>query len=762
MEKPPGRITLIGIFLLLGFLATLLQTLFLRELLVVVLGNEIVFGIVLFFWLMGIFTGSRLGGRLADRIPAPTECIIGILLLLALLAPLGLIAIRHLFTLTATTPGLSIGLSRVFVATALVILPHSGLVGAAFPMAVRLVPGILPTAGTVHHMSTVYIAESLGSLVAGGLLSWLLLGHWPSFSILFAALAVVGAASVVLGMRAHRHGLIPAGALAVVLAVIGLLPPGQSLEQATVSARWHGFSSTRLVESRESRYQNIAVGRMAGQFNLYLNGQLASAFPNPERQKILSARIISQHPHPKRILLIGEAVSGLAQALLDTDIQAIHNVETDRGVVNTVERYLSNRQRLRLKDPRFQLHVTDGRRFVQKWRGPRPPFPPYDIVFIRAAEPASLLANRFYTAEFFQELTRALSPDGTVCLRITSSDTYTSGGIGAYTAVIHRTLKSVFPHVAVSPGPETFLFASRTEGVVSTNPQILADRYRDRTCRADDTLSLFRIHFPELLPEKIAHSLEQHGSRINRDDTPLALYHYSRSLGWIHAGGMRDLLSALEGFNPFWVLLILAVAMGLVTWRSRGLGPTMTAVSVAGFSGMSLQLLIITLVQSRFGFIYQYIGIFTALFMAGLPLGAILSRRFLAGGIRAGKLLTLFLCGLATISILLGITLPLAGHHPVFDQVWISLFTVLTGGLVGAVFPATLSMTLQRESEKPGWASGRVNAADHLGAALGALLAGTLMLPVLGLNGTIVILAGVNVMAAFLLPITRQHGTSGR
>ncbi|HDP95567.1 MAG TPA: hypothetical protein ENN40_09440 [Candidatus Aminicenantes bacterium] len=744
----PNRSILLGTFFLLGFLSILFQTLFLREIMVVVLGNEIVIAIVLFHWLVGITFGSRLGGRLSDRLRNPGERLFQAMLLLTLLAPLALVAIRHLHDLTMAPAGLSLGMWRVFVATALIVIPHSLLVGMAFPLAMH----IARKGDGISHMSRVYIIESLGSLAAGAMMSWVLAGRWPAFDILFAALATGGAITLWTGSRMGLRRLQWLGGAGLLLAVAGLLPqPGNALEKSTVQARWQGFSATELVTNLDSRFQNIALGRQADQYALYLNGQMATTFPDPERNHMLAARLLSQHPRPRRVLVIGEAVSGLAQAMLNTDISFLHNVELDHLVVKAVRDHLSAKMERRLQDPRFRLHLADGRRFVQQLGRYANQNLTFDLAFVHASEPVSLLANRYFTLEFLRELSRIMNPQGVVCLRVTSSDTYTSGNVGAYASVIYHTLRSVFPYVVISPGADTFFFASRRPGVVSRDPATLSARWRHITPGDPDFSFLFSAWFPAGRGLRIRAGLEaRFGAKLNTDDLPTALHRYNRSLGWVHVGGVRQLLQLAEKVEPAYLLLATLLLLLPAVLRRRGLGMLYPAVSVAGFSGMSLQLLIITLIQSRFGFIYRYIGLFTALFMAGLPLGAAISRR-LARRFSPHLLLSSLLCALAVVAAALERLLPAAGHHPLLDQIWISVFTILVGGLVGAVFPAALAAALAHESLRPGRATGRVNAADHSGAALGALLAGTLMLPILGMSGTNYLLAGVNLIAALYL-----------
>ncbi len=61
--------------------------------------------------------------------------------------------------------------------------------------------------------------------------------------------------------------------------------------------------------------------------------------------------------------------------------------------------------------------------------------------------------------------------------------------------------------------------------------------------------------------------------------------------------------------------------------------------------------------------------------------------------------------------------------------------------------------------------AGAVDAADHLGAALGALLAGALLIPLLGVTWTAALVAGVkllSVAAGLVAPLpSRAHDSTG-
>jgi len=85
----------------------------------------------------------------------------------------------------------------------------------------------------------------------------------------------------------------------------------------------------------------------------------------------------------------------------------------------------------------------------------------------------------------------------------------------------------------------------------------------------------------------------------------------------------------------------------------------------------------------------------------------------------------------------------------------VSIGVVITGLLGGAVFP--LGAHLQFGfTGRTGTAAGSVDAADHAGACLGALLCGILLVPVFGTATATFLLAGMKLTSAALLAVGRR------
>jgi spermidine synthase len=155
---------------------------------------------------------------------------------------------------------------------------------------------------------------------------------------------------------------------------------------------------------------------------------------------------------------------------------------------------------------------------------------------------------------------------------------------------------------------------------------------------------------------------------------------------------------------------------------------------VAGFTGITLHVVLLLVFQTMFGSIYEMVGLMIALQMLGLAIGAALftlmilrwSQNLIVSIHLA--LLFLFLSGLPFL-------LPLAFKSHSF--LLISFLMAISGVWVGIIFAAVNSSFLQT-SHSLGW----IYAADLLGSALGALVSCSILFPLLGIKLTVWLLAG--------------------
>jgi spermidine synthase len=177
-----------------------------------------------------------------------------------------------------------------------------------------------------------------------------------------------------------------------------------------------------------------------------------------------------------------------------------------------------------------------------------------------------------------------------------------------------------------------------------------------------------------------------------------------------------------------------------------------------GAAAMGWWLLLLFSFQTHAGALYGWLGALTAIFMLGLAVGATLAPRAafaegerdeaaLPGAVRA---LRLSLGAAAVFAVTLPFTLPAAARASA-GGAFLALLAhgalLLAAGVVaGGLFPIAAEVRLAAGDEA-GEAAGRLEAADHVGAAAAALFGAVLFVPLLGAAGSAWLLAALVAVA---------------
>jgi len=784
-DKRNWQILVLCMYFFLGAFALISQTMMLREFFVVVYGNELVFGVLLTNWLVGIFMGALTGGAAAEKSKDNLWLFVMSILVMCVLLPVSITLTRLLYTISGTPAGTYIGFFKVLFYSALLIIPVSFFIGFVFPIAAKaqaqhpvhnLSSGI-SSAAQVKGISNIYIFEAFGSLLSGVVYTFFLVGRCSAYLVAALIILPLLFCSGLILSRSRHYKTLSIVCILLIFNLVSFLPfMSRKFDAVTAAKRWQSISTLPLVYSTDSKYQNIAMANLFDQYNLYLNSMLAAVFPNDEDNMLLAAHLVCQHPGPQRILIIGDAVSGLAKALLRYDIKEVISVEIDAKTIDTILKFLPLPDKHILSDKRFKILIQDGRQYVKDLirshgkpgNSPAPP-PVFDIVYVNVSEPSTLLLNRYYTKEFFGDLSRVLKESGVIALKITSSENYEKGIVSDYTASVYHTVRSVFPEVVVAPGYQNFIFASKQGASVSDNPELLARRYTAAGVKPGKLGFIFYSFYPEEKTRFIKKALQTSGKfKINTDEIPIATVYFNKIIGWYVDSNISGILGFFETIqlkDVAVIMLVLFLARMVYLWgakRKKSLQSrrflkfhTLLAVFSSGMAGLSLELVILYTFQDNFGNIYHMIGFIIAIFMFGLPLGAMTANAWLTRGKIPGRkqviaFIIFIQVALAVISFLLPHMTKLFAQVIIIHQLVIFMETILIGFAVGLVFPLSIHLYLGKQ-EKTGKTAGIVDAFDHMGAAVGAFFIGTLFLPVLGVARVCSLVAFFPLMSALLL-----------
>jgi spermidine synthase len=742
--------------------------------------------VVLFAWLLGVGIGGVLGGRLESRLERSDLGLVGVLAALSAASCGELWIFRGARDWLNVGPGEFLPLATTALVAVVFLAPVGALIGMAFPLACRVAEqrndDIRKGANRgVGPLGNVYALESLGSLIGGAVFSFWAVEHLRPIEIALSCAVVTTLASAALLRR--TTGRLRGPMVLVVAALLTLLATlfaGERLHSRLVHRRWRDLAAGyELVVETDSRYQNLAVGRLAGQYTLYANGQVAGDFPDPYTYAPLTHFWMCQHPSPRRVLLLGGGAEGILSEALRHPIERIDYVEPDPLLIEIIRPYVSEADRRALHDERVRVHHRDARYFV-KTRRER-----FDLVVARLPEPTSALRARLYTSEFFGELRRAMTRRSVLCMTAAATPGELTEISGAYLASIVATLRLHFPRVTVSWGDPAQVLAATDGSLTSVDPAVLTRRYASRGVESD----LFHpVWFEgandwldrEKLGRRAAELAAARSARISTDLHPMI--YLQRLVLWDRMTGGRSGL-VIEGLQSigwrrfigaFLVLAGFVLIAARIRWRSRAgwsQGALDLSVATTGFVTMAMSIVWLFAFQNLYGYVYQRIGWIIAIFMGGLVIGCAAAGRRArrAEQERSGRFSSYLCRRLIVVDVLLAL---LALSAPPLLSVlgaiqtsrfsftaveWaVSVMVGLTGALGGAAFALAGGVRLSIV-DRAGKAAGGIVGADHVGACMGALFTGLLLVPVYGITTTALLLVGVKIVSAASLMLTARE-----
>lgn len=817
--SPPSRhrVALGVLVVVWGAQAIVTQALLLRESLVLLYGSEFAWGVVLFAWLLGIACGAALGGWVSEsKIGRPHAAggLVVVLLLLSVSACVELWIFRGARAWLGIGPGEFLPLPQTALAAVLFVSPASVLVGMAFPLACAVVGWAPPTTNggsggpcptderlPLLSFARVYALESAGSLIGGAAFSFWAVEHLsPIQTALLCGATTIAVSAGLMAMssrtardpspKRQRGGLLPSAFLVLLAvgAVLGTLW-GDTLNHWLIQRRWQTVGpGYELITAAESRYQNLALGRRAGQYTLYCDGQVAADFPDPYTFVPLAHFWMCEHPQPHRVLVLGGGAEGLLSEILRHPVVHVDYVEPDPRQIELVRPFLADADRDALDDPRVTVHAVDARHYVKTQQDQ------FDLVIARLPEPTSALRARFYTDEFYGELRRAMSPRAVLCLTAAAAPAELSPLSRTYLGSIRATLRRHFPDIVVGWGDPAQILAATEPGLITTDPAELTARYAQRGVQTDFfDPAWFTGANDWLAPAKIARrasDLDAAGAVDVSTDLRPAVY-VQRLVLWEAATGRSHVIAWLRslGLGPLIAALAALGVITLVAGRLRrgpragwAAGAVTLSVGTTGFATMALSILFLFAFQNLYGYVYQRIGWIVALFMGGLVVGCLwaspkaqrpdnAARHFgfwiLGLGLRADethrawRALIFVDVLLALLALAVPLVLPVLNALPsspgvlVLVETCISLMVVMAGLLGGAAFALAGRLQLGFIG-RAGATAGSVVGADHAGACLGALLCGVLLVPVFGTVTAALLLAGMKLSSAATLALTRR------
>ena len=760
--------------LIMGLSGIIAQVLLLRELLVSFYGNELTLGIIFANWLLLEAMGSFFVGRTVDRTDKKMEIFVLLQLVFSLALPMAIYLSRTFKNILIATPGETVGFAFIFASSFLILLPVAIPHGALFTYGSKLYAQYADE--DASSIGKVYILETLGTILGGLSITYLLIQYFNSFEIALMVSLLNTLVSVFLLWPDRRPLLFTSRTvfygLSVLLTLLYTLMFMTGTEQIHWSSIRSQWKEMKVLHYENSAYGNIAVTQREEQFTFFTNGIPALSTPVPDMafiEDFVHFPMLS-HDRPESVLILSGGLGGRVHEVLKYPVSRIDYVELDPLLFKLVDQFSTPLTRSELSDPRVTLHDTDGRFFAL---GTTERF---DLIFIGLSAPQELQTNRLFSSEFFRIAKQKMNPDGILVLTLPGSLTYLSRELKDLNGCILDTLKKVYPYVKIIPGDTNLYLASNSGKLEQVTAKEMAERLE--TGRIQTKL-IARGYLDDRLHERwqtwFFQSMEGRTLRINSDFHPLGVFYSLSYWNALFSPYLVGIFQEFETFSFKRTLTLLSILVLLATFLfikkpDASIQSVPYAIFTTGLTGMIFNLAIIFTFQTLYGNLYRQIGVLVTIFMMGIAAGSLFMTARL-NKMRRGPLLFL---GTELGIILFSLVLPFLFFAlarilqegtlgPCFEIFfWATSF--FSGLCMGLQFPLATKIYLHNSSKMGtlGHAAGLIYGADLLGGFFGGLFGGVFLLPILGLKDTCFLMALIKMSSFFLFFVfTRVKKASG-
>jgi len=759
MKILPLKISL----LLMGLSGITAQIVLLRELLVSFLGNELTLGIILANWLILVAIGSFLIGKSVEKVDKKIEFFVVFQLVFSLAFPFAIFLCRIFKNILLTTPGEALGFAPIWYSSFTILLPVSLPYGALFTYGCKLYSQY--GKDEASSVGKVYLFETIGSIIGGLLLTFLMIQYLNSFEIAFLISLMNPLIATFLlppipkaRFFSFRNILFSVSIFIVLFFVYLLLTPSaKKIDSFSINSQWRNLN---VIHNENSIYGNISVTQRGEQFTFYNDGVPSITTPIPDIASIEDFVHFPMlfHKKPESVLILSGGAGGMIHEILKYPVTHVDYVELDPLLLKLVQRFSTPLTQSELSDQRVKIHYQDSRLFTQR-TGER-----FDIIFIGLSAPQALQTNRLFSLEFFSTAKRKLNPNGILVLSLPGSLTYISPELRDLNGCILDTLKSVFGSVRIIPGDVNLYLASDSNLLDLLTPKEIAERLEERkiqTSLVKKNYIEYRLHRRWL--QWYWKSMEGRRIHINSDFRPLGVFFNLSYWNALFSPYLTGIFKWFEGFHLTFtlikiILITIILSIIFIKMPQHSRHAVTYSIFTTGLTGMIFSLALIFTFQTFYGFLYHQIGLLVAIFMAGIASGSF----FITNLFDRMKNDSLLFLKTEIAIILFSILLPFAfltpSHHLEDKVVYVILYgailimSFLSGMFTGIQFPLAVKIYLDNPSRKGklGQTAGLLYGADLFGGFFGGLLGGVFLLPLLGLKETCFMMAMIKISSGLL------------
>ena len=667
---------------IIGFTSTSIQVLLIREIMNISGGYELITGVFLGSWLIASAAGAALAGRSNLNDIRKINLIFSVSPFVSMLL---LILLSRLFLESGETPSFLVSM----ILTLLFLVPFCLVSGFTF---IKLISSAREINGYIPGKS--FSIETIGSIVAGILLAVLTAGLLNTYKLLLTIIILTFAYTILtFYIKSSRIKIIAKTLFFILLSFVIISDPDVVFRQLLLPG-------IKVTETKDTPYGNITIGEYSGEKSTYYNQRLLAYNDDAiEREENIHYALL-QEQNPEKILLISGSLQSLMPEVLKYHVKKVYYVERDPALVKSAVQ--------QTYDEKVQLVIEnkDAYRYI-RGKGEL-----VDVAILLLPPPSTLSLNRFYTADFFNNIKNRLVAGGVFMCSPGSNDNYLNPeSVNLYSSIFNS-LKSKFKNVVPVVGNRVYFIASDDELSVSfcrlTKERGIKNIYVSSDFMDDDLIEKKSSEVKSLINPEI---------RVNRAAFPIACFHFQS----------YNFSKSLNEKIPAIALMLLAFAAPVITIRRRNLIMYFSASALAGF-----EIIMLLALQLTIGNMYQFTGIVLAALMAGLSAGTGINIKFLNPlplKIKALILIVYYTCAALCFNFILGL-------EGIFGTIFLIIISIILPSLLtGNIFR---DLTISGENRST---PSLTYSADLAGSALGFILISGIAIPYLGIRNSIFLLA---------------------
>ncbi len=718
--------------LCLGIISLVSQVILIRELIIAFYGNELFISVVLALWLMSTGLGSILSTMFFK---ADLDKVLMRLYFITPFILAGVIILARAARVILSSSGIEVNFIRAVLWCLLIIGPVGLIIGALFVLLARVLKDF-----DYKKVSLAYIVESAGFTIGAIAFSFYLykLGSLEVISlvaILFFIFALL-----------HSFKFSTTKSFMIVLVIIIIaVSLNWSSRMDKYLYQWH-FKNEKIIVAQHTKFNSINITKTNEQINFYQNGHFVNSSQDKFNNELLTHLPMLVAPSVDNVLVIGNGYTGILNEIKKYNPVRVDYLELDKNYGKIVSK-------LGFKlDDEVKVYFEDARYFLNRAENK------YNVVIINYANPATLAENRYFTKEFFSLVKSQLAKGGIVAIKINVAPNYIVGAQNDLLATLFWSLKDAYKNVYALPDNEVVYLAS-SEPVVFNIDEV-EQKYKNYNLNNDYLIpALVAWRFTNDRTRQLNDQLIKTKRIINSDFKPTLYY-----------GQLKIFLEkmGINYINIFWsiiiigVILLLYLLISIKQRKENNRQYLLLLISGIGeFCLMSFEVLLILMFQVWHGYLYTQLSLIIALVLLGIAIGSYLfyllldrkDENYLA---RLSYLIIL-------ISFIIFLIVFLKLNFLLNYKFAFYLLGILAGLAIGTKFPVINKLYLKNPlDERAGNSNlGAVYGIDLISAAVGALLIGVFMLPILGVIGSLEAMVGLcfisNIIIFFYSSTGKTH-----